>query len=622
MLGSASGRLHRSIAAFCCVALVACDPPTGSSSSGSTEAEEPAPVTETTPEPTVEEPVVEEEEPAPEPEPIVEPCAAVPVTGQVLAEALGDDGDLQAGFAWPSPRFELDSTGQVVTDHLTGLQWTRSGLTSTTKLNWEAALAFVDGLAVAELDDWRLPNINELESLVDYGASFPTLSSDAPFVDMQFSFGLESSSAYWTSTSVLDSTGLPSRRLIKSFGTGRTFGPATNATHWVLACRGDGTGGAVRLPRTGWTISNANAGGDDGDLQMGLAWPEPRFTVHGDGTVTDELTGLMWTERADLEAPLNWQAALDAVAAGNADALFGYDDWRLPNARELRSLVDYSRMQAPLPPGHPFDGVSFIYWTSTSLAADPASAAVVSFDLASDVRSFDSKGITYGLWRVRGVTRTERVLPGEDPEDPPGGEDPQDPPGDEDPEDPPGGEDPEDPPGGEDPEDPPGEEDPEDPPVCAIQHSAVSIRVEVRWVPNHKLVDVTYLVDIPDDLDVVSVRLVSVTSNEPENGHGDGNTACDWQQTDDGHLLLRAERSGKGSGRVYTVTAELTLACGHVIPAVGQLVIPHDNGHGGGGHGGGGHDQGDDDDCDDDDHGHHGGHGHHGHGHGHHGHGH
>lgn len=80
----------------------------------------------------------------------------------------------------------------------------------------------------------------------------------------------------------------------------------------------------VDLPKTGQTTSYAT--GDDGDLQLGVAWPSPRFTDNGDGTVTDNLTGLMWAENANLDGVKTWADALSYVNALN---LAGYDDRRL-----------------------------------------------------------------------------------------------------------------------------------------------------------------------------------------------------------------------------------------------------------------------------------------------------
>ena len=84
----------------------------------------------------------------------VTPC---PTTGQ--------DGELQKGVAWPSPRFTVDGTGLCITDNLTGLMWVRTP-DSTTRI-WATALTYANGLSLCGYDDWRLPNVNELESLLN-----------------------------------------------------------------------------------------------------------------------------------------------------------------------------------------------------------------------------------------------------------------------------------------------------------------------------------------------------------------------------------------------------------------------------------------------------------------------
>jgi len=104
--------------------------------------------------------------------------------------------------------------------------------------------------------------------------------------------------------------------------------------------------GTLNLPRTGQTkcwdtegVEIPCAGtGQDGDIQAGVAWPDPRFTDHGNGTVTDNLTGLMWMKNANLPNDyMNWQQALNYVAGINTGTYpnYGYTDWRLPNRKEL-----------------------------------------------------------------------------------------------------------------------------------------------------------------------------------------------------------------------------------------------------------------------------------------------
>jgi hypothetical protein len=162
---------------------------------------------------------------------------------------------------------------------------------------------------------------------------------------------------------------------------------------------------AAGVPRTGQTTSYAT--GDDGDLQKGLAWPYRRFTDNLDGTVTDNLTGLIWLKNADyLAATKTWA---DALIACNTLADDGTEltdrssagDWRLPNIRELLSLVDYSRYNPALPSGHPFSDVQLgVYWSSTTEAIDMNQAWSVNLNVGSV--NHELKPFTYSVWPVRG----------------------------------------------------------------------------------------------------------------------------------------------------------------------------------------------------------------------------
>jgi hypothetical protein len=102
-------------------------------------------------------------------------------------------------------------------------------------------------------------------------------------------------------------------------------------------------------------------------MRAGVPWPNPRFADLGNGTVTDNLTGLMWTKDANRPGTDQlWQGALDYVAGMNAGIYpnFGYTDWRLPNVNELESLIDAERSYPALPSGHPFTNVqNSNYWS-------------------------------------------------------------------------------------------------------------------------------------------------------------------------------------------------------------------------------------------------------------------
>jgi alpha-tubulin suppressor-like RCC1 family protein len=97
------------------------------------------------------------------------------------------------------------------------------------------------------------------------------------------------------------------------------------------------------------------------------------------------------------------------------------------------------------------------------------------------------------------------------------------------------------------------------------------------WPANHRLVDVTINVDARDNSGVApTCRIVQITSTEPINGQGDGDTSPDWLITGDLTVKLRAERFGRGSGRIYTVDVRCTDGAGHSTAATTTVAVPHD----------------------------------------------
>ena len=107
----------------------------------------------------------------------------------------------------------------------------------------------------------------------------------------------------------------------------------------------------------------------------------------------------------------------------------------------------------------------------------------------------------------------------------------------------------------------------------------VSVSPDTLWPANHKYVDVTATVLVSDNFDAnPTITLVSVTSNEPDNGPGDGNTVNDIVIVDDFHFKLRAERSGNGEGRIYTITYEVTDACGNSAMQSVTVTVPKSKG--------------------------------------------
>jgi len=138
----------------------------------------------------------------------------LPRTGQISGVSVGDDGDLQTGAAWPSPRFtntDLTSTltSSVAVDQLTGLMWTRdgnapgpAGCAVSTAKTWQEALDHVACLntnTYLGYTDWRLPSVRELQSLSDSGVSPAARLTEQGILNAQNAW-------YWSSTTVADLT--------------------------------------------------------------------------------------------------------------------------------------------------------------------------------------------------------------------------------------------------------------------------------------------------------------------------------------------------------------------------------------------------------------------------------
>ncbi|MGD8579844.1 MAG: multicopper oxidase domain-containing protein, partial [Lysobacterales bacterium] len=106
---------------------------------------------------------------------------------------------------------------------------------------------------------------------------------------------------------------------------------------------------------------------------------------------------------------------------------------------------------------------------------------------------------------------------------------------------------------------------------------SVEVSPDQLWAPNHKMVKVTAIVEAADICDANPlVTLLSVVSNEDDNGLGDGDTNNDIVIVDDLTVRLRAERSGKGVDRVYTLTYQAEDASGNTSTAEATVTVPHE----------------------------------------------
>jgi hypothetical protein len=95
------------------------------------------------------------------------------------------------------------------------------------------------------------------------------------------------------------------------------------------------------------------------------------------------------------------------------------------------------------------------------------------------------------------------------------------------------------------------------------------------WPPNHKMKDVTVDYTATDNCTIIESCVITVSSNEPVNGTGDGDTAPDWEIIDDHHIKLRAERSGNGNGRIYTIKVTCTDQYGNSDSTNTEVRVAH-----------------------------------------------
>ena len=184
--------------------------------------------------------------------------------------------------------------------------------------------------------------------------------------------------------------------------------------------------GTISLPRTGQTKCYDSAGnqipcvgtGQDGEIQAGVAWPNPRFTVNADTSITDNLTGLVWAPNGNLmqtrdpgfdndgtagDGRVTWYHEMDYVEKLNNESYLGHGDWRLPNVNELESLVNADvPNSATWLNSQGFTNVqSYYYWSSTTYAYDTDYAWIVNMNVGDVLYGFNKSYSFIYAWPVR-----------------------------------------------------------------------------------------------------------------------------------------------------------------------------------------------------------------------------
>ncbi len=249
----------------------------------------------------------------------------LPDTGQTdgYTDTFGEDSD----YSINTPTYT--DNGDTVTDEVTGLIWQKNEvITATTN---SAANAYCDTLSLGSYSDWRLPTSHELYSLVDLSTSNPPLNSTT--------FSNTISADYWWSS------------------TQRADG---ESNYWAV----NSGGGIGPKPESEAQTHDFYVRCVRDDLSSTVS---PSFTDNGDGTVTENNTALMWQQ--DGTSSMTWEAAL---AQCEGLTLANYEDWRLPNIKELRSISDDDNLYHPSVSStyftltETYPQTTTVYWSSTT----------------------------------------------------------------------------------------------------------------------------------------------------------------------------------------------------------------------------------------------------------------
>ncbi|WP_117233961.1 DUF1566 domain-containing protein [Vibrio maerlii] len=302
-----------------------------------------------------------------------------------------------------------DNDDGTITDLNTGLMWQKSH--DTEKRNLADSKAVVEAMSLGGYDDWRLPTIKELYSLANFDGELMKPESgkeSSPYIvtdyfDFEYDKRVPFAGAFWSSTVYIkgdvqnfsEHGGLEggfgfnfADGHIKSYETGRFFDGTLIQEEDNMFVPGN----YVRAVRSTTTLY---------DME---------YVDNQDQTVTDKSTGLMWAKN-DSGERMDWVEALEYA---NNSTLANYDDWRLPNAKELQSLVDYEKTELPAINTEYFEVTpakfitqedSYYFWTSTTQGDFKHTAVYVAFGQAWSKKNSDAK--EYFDWHGAGAQRSD-----------------------------------------------------------------------------------------------------------------------------------------------------------------------------------------------------------------------
>jgi hypothetical protein len=271
-----------------------------------------------------------------------------------------------------------DNGDGTVTDNVTGLMWQQSpdtdgdgDIDADDKLTYAEAVAGASTCTTGGYSDWRLPTIKEQYSLMNFSGVDPSgyegddTSGLIPFIDTaDFDFAYGDTDA---NERIIDSQYASSNVYVDESAGDLLFG--VNFADGRIKGYGLTLFGRDKTFFVTYVRGNTEYGQND-------------FNDNSDGTITDKATGLMWSQDDSAEG-LDWEEALAWVEVKNAENYLGHSDWRLPNIKELHSIVDYTRS-----PG-----------TTDSAAIDPVfNATAITNEADQTDYPFYWSGTTHANW--------------------------------------------------------------------------------------------------------------------------------------------------------------------------------------------------------------------------------
>lgn len=286
-----------------------------------------------------------------------------------------------------------DNGDGTITDNNTGLMWQKTP--DYQKHNFYDAFDYVASLEIGGYTDWRLPTIKELYSLLnsngelypqDLEKSQPYLNTD--YFDFEYDKRMPYAGQYWSSTKYVKGP-LQNIQMEGAFGFNFADGHIKAYETGLYYDGSDGVrnpGNYVRAVRGKENIYGVND-----------------FLDNNNGTVTDKATGLMW-QKTDDGNTYNW---VEALQMAKNSKIAGYEDWRLPNTKELQSIVDYDKETFPAIDENFFECTNedSWFWSSTTQGDFKYTACYIAFGKAYS--KDNSSATEFYDWHGAGAQRSD-----------------------------------------------------------------------------------------------------------------------------------------------------------------------------------------------------------------------